>query len=168
MKKLICTVLIVITVFLLFSFTINAAYSQFTEEWVKRYTSVGVGSGVARDIVIDSLENVYVTGETPCLTSYGMDYLVLKYNTAGTLLWDRRYNGGYSIDDRPTCIKVDKNGNVYVTGRSGTMDIVTIKYNSSGDSLWVKKYYNPFGSEGISLAVDSSGNVYVTGMNWYA
>ena len=60
----------------------------------------------------------------------------------------RRYNGTWAYG-----LEVDKNGNVYVTGSSGT-----IKYSSDGDSLFFVSRYG-YGSD--NLAVDSSENLYI-------
>ncbi len=73
----------------------------------------------------------------------------------------------YSTPGRSNDMKVDLNGNVYITGEiySGNSDYGTIKYNSAGVQQW-SAVYN--GSEDLndiplSIDVDNQGNVYVTG-----
>lgn len=48
------------------------------------------------------------------------DIEIIKYDVNGNLLWESRYDGGSFLGgtDDPKDIKVDKNGNVYVTGFS--------------------------------------------------
>lgn len=82
--------------------------------------------------------------------------------------WLARFTG--SGTDQPTKIVADKNGNSYVTGRSGTdgyldvPDFLTVKYDSSGNVVWTRRLdYNKGWDVPHSIAVDGSGNVYVSG-----
>lgn len=136
--------------------------------WVASYNGPGNGDDIPVGIALDSLRNVYVTGE-----SYGsgteVDYVTLKYTTNGTPQWNTRYNGPANSDDVPAAIATDRAGNVYVTGSShgtGTgTDYATIKYNSGGMRQWVGRYDGSANSddEASAIAVDGSQNVYVTG-----
>jgi hypothetical protein len=139
------------------------------EVWVVRYNGPGNEVDIAKDIIVDVLGYVYVTG-----LSFGdsvtlFDYATIKYDKDGNIIWVRRYNGPGSGDDAPDVITVDGSGNVYVTGGSGGLgtgdDFATIKYNSIGDSLWIRRYDGPASGfdEGCAIAVDDSGNVFVTG-----
>jgi uncharacterized delta-60 repeat protein len=140
--------------------------------WVKRYNGPGNSFDVATSIAVDGTGNVYVTGYSngnrDSLSSTGLDYSTIKYNSSGDSVWVKRYNGTGNFEDIATSIEVDGLGNVYITGYTGsepTRDFVTIKYNSSGDSVWVKRYNGPGNStdQSFSISVDGSGNVYVTG-----
>ena len=86
--------------------------------------------------------------------------------------WVARYNGPGHDFDGAVAIRLDKSGNVYVTGESiglGTgADYITIKDNSSGEQQWVARYDGGPSDEATALAVESSGNVYVTGQSWSA
>jgi hypothetical protein len=133
--------------------------------WEQRYNGPGNSSDKAVALAIDDWGGVYVTGFSGGDTS-GLDYLTLKYDTSGTLIWERRYNGSGNSADGPNDLKLDSEGNVYVTGSSfglGTgLDFLTLKYNTEGTLLWARQY--DFGSEGAAaLHVDEFENVYVTG-----
>ncbi|MBZ0201624.1 MAG: SBBP repeat-containing protein [Ignavibacteria bacterium] len=67
----------------------------------------------------------YITGGQG---TNGGDFMTLKYNRDGVQQWLRNYNQGGSVFDRGYAIKVDKGGNVYVTGESSG-DIATIRYS---------------------------------------
>src|SRR5262245_46706792 len=73
----------------------------------------------ARAMTIDAAGNIYVTGPSDGGKKTGIDFLTVKYNPSGGLVWAARYN--YSVvngEDWPYAIAVDDSGNVLVTGRS--------------------------------------------------
>ncbi|MBI1747719.1 MAG: SBBP repeat-containing protein [Acidobacteria bacterium] len=86
-----------------------------------------------------------------------------------SMAWVNRYDGPASGNDEARAMALDRDGNIYVTGRSagiGTgMDVVTIKYDPYGKELWVRRYDGPAHGEdgGRALAIDAQGNVYVAG-----
>ena len=144
---------------------LHAAPEVPVESWVARYNGPGNGYDWASAVAVDSDGNVYVTGESPGSGTYS-DYATIKYAAAGTLLWERRYNGPGNGDDCAYPLAVDSDGNVYVTGgstgSSTSYDYATIKYDTNGIEEWVARY-NGAGCNANALAVDSDGNVYVTG-----
>lgn len=132
----------------------------------KQWDSTGVNGNA---LAIDASGSVYVTG------SAGSDFKTIKYTATGGLVWSKTYDGpGLGGDDIANDLKVDNNGNVYVTGvsdNSGNNDYATIKYSPSGDTSspngWVRRYKGPANGNDIakSLAIDADGNVYVTGLS---
>jgi dienelactone hydrolase len=139
--------------------------------WIRRYDGASNSSDQAVDLAVDSSGNVCVTGFSwGGLTS--LDYLTVRYDSSGNLLWSRRYNGPANGEDRASAIAVDDSNNVYVTGYStgaGTLrDYATIKYRSDGDTAWISRYDGPANDrdQAKALVVDYAGNVYVTGFSW--
>lgn len=138
--------------------------------WVRKYDS-GRGMDWGSDLLIDSLNNIYITG-----TGYGLsspDYLTLKYNSNGQLIWDKYYNGlNYASEDEAKSIAIDKVGNVYITGKSGVTGLywnfATLKYNPNGEEQWSIRYGDnnyPTYHQAIAIAVDGQNNVLVTGQS---
>lgn len=138
-----------------------------TEKWVKRYNGSGGSWDEAFAITVDNLGNVYITGG--CENS-NYDYFIVKYDSMGTKLWDRSYNGPGNADESANAIAVDEDGNVYVAGTdcstsTGGYDYATIKYNSSGDTMWIRRYDGlAHGADWLSaMAIDENNDIYVTG-----
>ncbi|UCE36446.1 MAG: SBBP repeat-containing protein [Thermoplasmata archaeon] len=121
-----------------------------------------------RDLILDSMGNVYVTGWTRVNDVWG-DYFTVVYDSNGQELWNATYNGPENKTDKANAIALDNMGNVFVAGGSDGIgsfqDYTTIAYDSMGNELWIA-LYNGLGSfhDSISgIAVDPLGNVYVTG-----
>jgi hypothetical protein len=143
------------------------------EKWVAFYHGHEQPSyiDIAKDIAVDDLGNVYVTGESVGgVANY--DYATIKYAPDGDELWVARYDGPTSSGDYDATLAIDNAGNTYVTGRSygdGTgTDYATVKYDPNGSELWVVRY-NGQGDgpdEAEDIAVDDSGNVFVTGRSY--
>jgi uncharacterized delta-60 repeat protein len=122
-------------------------------------------------LVVDSSGNVFVTGISAD-SNFNYDYVTLKYNPSGQLLWMKRYSSTSISDDQATDVAVDAGGNVYVTGRSSprgwpnlNYNIITLKYNSMGQQQWVVSYDGPAHDYDTpaTLRLDAQANVYITG-----
>jgi uncharacterized delta-60 repeat protein len=141
--------------------------SSGSTDWVARYNGTGNGEDNAYLVRVDNSGNVYVSGSSTG-TGTGLDYAIVKYNSAGVQQWAARYNGPGNAVDEVYSLQVDNIGNVYITGYSNggaTMDdIATIKYNSAGAEQWVRRYNGSANNDdyGNSLVLDAAGNPIVT------
>ncbi len=123
-----------------------------------------------RQVVLDSSGNAIVSGFNDGALAADWNYLIVKYNSAGTRLWSRSYNGPKNGVDEITAITVDRYKNIYVTGysdghRATDYDYATIKYDQNGNRKWVKRYNGPGNGADVprAIVVDRWRNVYVTG-----
>jgi len=144
------------------------SYAQVEQAWVRRYVTDSDEVPIA---VKTTGSAVYVLGQTNQFSA-SADFILIKYNSAGTFLWSQTYNGTGNHEDRPVAMTLDAAGNIYVVGRSRitigtafTGQTVTLKYNSDGALLWsaIKLRPDVLPCEPNDVAVDKSGNVYVTG-----
>ncbi|HEX8188149.1 MAG TPA: SBBP repeat-containing protein, partial [Pyrinomonadaceae bacterium] len=95
------------------------------------------------------------------------DFLLLKYDAAGGLLWSRNWSG--PDDDIAREIAVDAAGNIYATGDSLEPDsasqnaqAVTVKYGPDGTLLWERAYGTAGRWDGDNrMVMDGAGNVFV-------
>jgi hypothetical protein len=116
-------------------------------------------------VALDGGGNVYAVGlQDPGGT--GDDWIVAKYNSSGTLQWQRSLAGAI---DRAYGVTVDGTGNVYVsgytsaTGGAGSNDLLLVKYSSTGTLQWQRSLGGAGNDFGIKVARDSSDNIYVLG-----
>lgn len=139
------------------------------QQWVARYNGPIDSTDEGYAIAVDASGNVYVAGVS-AQSGTGMDYVVLKYSTAGALQWTRTY-GGSGIDIA-TSLKLDPSGNVYVTGGSqgatSGYDYATVKYNNAGLLQWIARYNSSENDDDVAtaLAIDKGGNIHVTGYSY--
>lgn len=131
--------------------------------WVRTYP--GPMDGTPINLAVDADGNVYVVALGAKQEAPGdSDFLIVKFNKDGTLIWEARYdNGSY---DAPAGIAVDRFGNVYVNGYSydGTSHkFVTVKYATDGTQHWVSIYESYADLSVLPVVLDSLGNVYIAG-----
>jgi hypothetical protein len=139
--------------------------------WVARYISAANGASAAAALVLDSVDNVYVTGSTLAFDGY-QDYATVKYDSTGKQIWAATYDDTAHAADEATAIALDSSGAVCVTGWSendtgaNSEDYETIKYNPvTGESLWSRRYDGTAHQDDapVAVAADLGGNFYVTG-----
>lgn len=136
------------------------------------YNGTGNLLDIPSKVVVDNSGNVYVTGASYGGQLFDLDFLTIKYNSAGTQQWVRRYDGAASEEDKALDMLVDNNGDVYITGRVNgpvgeSENIVTIKYSTAGNQLWLNQYNGPASQfdEGNSIKQGKNGDIYVTGFS---
>jgi hypothetical protein len=129
-------------------------------------TSYAQGNALSR-LAVDGAGNVVATGTaTPLPGSAYRDWMTIKTDARGALLWARRYDASHTNDEVPDWITVDSASAVYVAGVGGPspsvgnvsfLKPVTLKYDSAGTPLWAT-----FNGGDIQVTVDdvAGGSVF--------
>jgi hypothetical protein len=84
-----------------------------TQLWLKNFSG-GSGNDRGNCITTDTPGNFIVAGKSNNGSDH--DFLTLKYNDAGTLLWSKLFDAPSQRDDEAFCITVDPASNIYVSG----------------------------------------------------
>ena len=135
--------------------------------WVARYDGGNNDYDGVTGMDSDLLGNVYITGRSR--VSFYYDFITIKYDNQGNLIWEKRYDGPAHFADHPVDLVVDNLGSIYVGGDSygldSIQDILTIKYNTQGDTLWTRRYRltDTLSCTVGDIEVDSFNHVYVAG-----
>jgi uncharacterized delta-60 repeat protein len=99
--------------------------------WTNRYNGPGNGADDPVAVAVDASGNVIVAGLSVGSGS-GVDYLMIKYSSAGVPLWTNRYNGPGNTDDYAMTMAQDHSGNIILTGYAidsgGAGSFLTVKY----------------------------------------
>lgn len=140
----------------------NPEISSCHYSWHQLWSEGSYQSG--SDLALDSENNIYITGYTSG-GSTSIDVVLLKYNSSGSLVWNRTWITGFS--DEGLDVAVDSDDNVYVSGviTRPYKVMILLKYNSSGDLQW-DRVFEP-GTVGSAVATDSANNVYIGGRSDY-
>jgi len=128
----------------------------------------GSDQELARGVAIDSSDNIYVVGRTRSYGDASDHLLIVKYNSSGTIQW-QKVLGDTGIDaEEANAIAIDSSDNIYALGRAssegaGIYDVLLVKYNTSGVVQWQRILGKTGFDYGESVAVDSSGDIYALG-----
>lgn len=103
-----------------------------TQLWAARYNGTGNQLDEAYAVVVDSIGNVYVTGQS-FTNATKEDFATVKYNSDGVQQWVMKYDGPAHTEDYGKKIAIDQFGNIIVSGISHEdlgVDYCTIKYSA--------------------------------------
>ncbi len=113
-------------------------------QWDRSYGNPDYRSNNAYYLETDESGNLYVGGYSAYEDPYpgtGKDYILLKYDPAGNLLWDARWDHFNYYNDHPFDFDMGPEGNIYICGISvkscfPSEFITVVKYNPQGDLQW--------------------------------
>ncbi|MDQ3021218.1 MAG: SBBP repeat-containing protein [Bacteroidota bacterium] len=131
--------------------------------WVKKFIGIGHVSDRPNAMTIDKMRNVYITGSGVGINS--IDILTIMYNSRGSLIWNKYYDGAANSFDVPFSINIDDDSNIYIVGQTTINRFlsrvgVVIKYSESGNLEWVR---NSLSSIAIFSVLNNTEFVYMVG-----
>ncbi len=146
-------------------------------QWVGVYATSLNYSDYGYDVAVDGSGNVYLGGYSYITSTSNADFIIVKYNTSGTQLWMRNWNGPQNYYDYGYYIKCNTAGDVWMAGygyysSSSSYDLELVKYNASGTFQWAANYNGTYGTydymttPGNMLAIDASDNAYICGYGY--
>lgn len=113
------------------------------------------------DMKVDGNNNILVSGY--------FGYLTTKITSEGKVVWRSQFNSPEDLRDYATCLCLDKDNNIYVTGSSNDMVnngiCYTIKYSPEGEMLWKHRFDDTTGmfEDPRNIYLDDSNNVFICG-----
>lgn len=110
-----------------------------------------------------ALGNIYVSG-TIKGAEENVDVAIAKYDAAtGRELWLVRYNDDMLNGmDIPTCMRVDKHGNVHIVVKSSNACLMILKYGPDGKLIWKQRYdLRRAKRSPKDFEIDDNGNIFV-------
>jgi uncharacterized delta-60 repeat protein len=131
---------------------------QWNRTWGGALSDYGTG------VVIDSLDNVYVTGYSYSFEIATGMMILVKYDGDGVQQWNRTWDG--DLDDQGVDVAIDTSNNIYLAGNSRNYllgNITLIKYDDSGIQQWNRTWGGNYDESCFQIATDSSNNVYLAG-----
>ncbi len=133
--------------------------------WERNY-DFGVTTESGTSLVLDSQGNIIVTG----IQSVPSNWITIKVDPEGNLLWSNVYNEHPSWDEVPGFIAIGPQNEVYITGAGGPCppagcqyrSMVTLRYNSDGSNPWTATTYAT-SQRGVGLVRGSDNSIYAAG-----
>jgi len=143
--------------------------SDGVEQWARRYNGAGDGDDGGVRVATDANGNVYVGGAS---LEASTDWLLLKYDTAGNLVWRRHRDGATRGNDRLVDLQLGSDNQLAVAGfteysTSGFgMQATIAKFDANGNEQWSRNYLASAHRDALpmDLALDNRNNVLVTGL----
>jgi hypothetical protein len=126
--------------------------------WQRALTDATLPNASSPSAVLDSSNNLYVVGIFSAATS---SYFLAKYNSSGTIQWQRKLTGATSNLYSPAIV-LDSAGNIWVGGGDTSSKWILAKYNTSGTLL--AGYKRPVIHNypiGMALTADPAGYLYM-------
>lgn len=131
--------------------------------WTQRLTGTDLqGDNEYKHVSVDSSNNIFLNGYGHHATAAPDDDLItIKYNTSGTLQWQRRITFATG-NELPRGIVTKANGSVIVAAEAADDSSALVNYDTNGNIVWQRKFTN---FEIRSLAIDKEDDMIIAGLS---
>lgn len=147
---------------------VDACLVRFNNQGVYQWNRTWGGNYIdnAKAIIIDSSDNIYITGIIRNTVEHLHNNFLIKFDSSGELIWNRTW--GESMYELSYALAIDSSNNIYIVGQtviSGEWyyNASLVKYDSSGILLWNKTWGGEKRDGGYAIVLDSLENIYITG-----
>jgi len=151
---------------------VNSSTGAIT--WQRTLTRASQNSSGVISIASDSSNNIYFTATYNSAVG-GDTGVVAKYNSSGTIQWQRKIKVTLSFGNynQPSAVTVDSSANVYVAlvsySPTGGLYTTLIKYNTSGTLQWQRQIeqtaYASVTTDTYNMTFDNSESSVVLGIS---
>lgn len=126
--------------------------------WAQTYNGEHNGDDESASLEWHDDGYLYITGNSFVVSN--LDYLTLKYDSTGTLLWSMDYNSPFNKDDRATNMAIDDEGDIIVSGQCELNDSTTTYYTVKYVERSVEIYdFGENTSLGTNVFIKNNGQV---------
>lgn len=140
--------------------------SNGTLAWARRFNGPVNGNDFPQRLRVDADGNCYVAGSAVISTG-NLNLQIVKYNMAGSQVWDRHYDGGFGANDEATALAVGPDGAVFATGytkqtNAGTSDVFTVcvlQPHLLGGTINLPGYAGPIATLSFTVEVRLPGSI---------
>jgi hypothetical protein len=139
--------------------------------WSEVYRDLGGRIDQGHALYLDDNGDFYVAGSS-YRDSQTRDFLAMRCNNAGEVLWAHHFDVEQGSDDVATGLTVSADGHLYVTGYSSRdssyRDIVTVQFGFEGHPLATVRRAGSAGRDDTPAAIVAGpdGEVYIAGTTW--
>lgn len=142
----------------------------WTSEYNFNGNIIGQNDELCNVLISDNSGNIFIGGASQGFNT-GYDYLLLKFNSDGNLIFAKRKTSPGKREDIIYDLKLDRQENIILTGEwggSSGIDYLTVKYSPAGNEQWAAGYNGVISFSDIpkAICIDEHGNIYVTGTSF--
>jgi len=135
--------------------------------WEKTIDGPASGNDIGEAVRVDGINNDVVVSGTVLAGTDNNDFYLARYETDGTLVWERRLDRTAN-DDNAVAMGMDISGNVCVVGNTDnalSIDLLAVKYDNSGNILGGTLFNGAADDDddAFAVAVNSLGEQFVSG-----
>ena len=146
------------------------------QQWIQYYDNndANFNGSHVKKLLVDPAGNCYLCGYGIGGSTNGKDFLLVKYDNAGSMQFSDYLDAGSNVDDYLTSARFDTHGNIILAGygnHGGTTgdDIFVCSFTNVGSLNWSYLWNNTAGNDedrALDVAADTTGNVFVTGSTY--
>ena len=114
-----------------------------------------------RKIIIDSLGNIYITGETGDFSEQHGEMYLARLDNSGVVQWNLTFGG--TGNDISFGLAMDSSNSLYFIGHHYNLGMMLLKYDTSGTLQLNQTGGIDYIDFCYAMALDSSGNIFFAG-----